>query len=59
MSIYIYSQPIGFVCLRTSLCQMSYAAASITIVFFLFQKKCKIKDTGFCSEEGFKAPMLV
>lgn len=28
-------------------------------VFFLFQMKYKIKDTGSCSEKGFKAPMLV
>lgn len=57
MSTYIYSKPTGFVCFRTSLCQMTYAAASITVI--LFQKKYKIKDTGFCSEKGFKAPMLV
>lgn len=60
MSTCIYSLPTGFVCLRTSPCQMSYAAASITMMsFFLFLKKYKIKDTGFCSEKDFKAPMLV
>lgn len=59
MCTYIYSQPTGFVCFRTSLCQMPYAAASITTIFFLFQKKYKMKDKDFCSEKGFKAPMPV
>lgn len=38
---------------------MPYAAASITTIFFLFQKKYKMKDKNFCSEKGFKAPMPV
>lgn len=59
MCTYISSQPTGFVCVRTSLCQMPDAAASITMIFFLFQKKYEMKDTDFCSEKGFKAPMPV